>query len=179
MEKNNDYTFGSFEDYLEDIKNLIRNYREINDVWIRRSIQNSQITPEEVDVNYEYFREEYDSNKTPMSVLLNIHHNTDDLYRKIDNIPDEDIIEESLSRNIGTCCLRNVNTEELEEEILDRWDCSLIKKETAQNDLEEEIEYILSKNSKTLKDAICRVLGFNNSFAYSKEDIINEINKRL
>jgi hypothetical protein len=58
MEKNNDYTFGSFEDYLEDIKNLIRNYREINDVWIRRSIQSSQITPEEVDVNYEYFREE-------------------------------------------------------------------------------------------------------------------------
>ena len=179
MEKNNDYTFGSIEDYLEDIKNLIKNYRNIDDVWIRRSIQNSQITAEEVDINYEYFREEYDSNKSPMNVLLNIHHNTNDLYRKIDNITDDDIIEEITSRNIGMCCLRNVNTEDLEEEILDRWDNTLIKKEDYQNELEEEIEYRLLKDCKTLKETICKALGFNNSFAYSKEDIINEINKRL
>lgn len=89
MVKNNTEVFyGSFEDYLQDIQKLIvdncKSYNEIG--W---SIRHIGFTCEEIEPNFQYFRDCYDDRQTPVDVLKNIKYNEDELFRKISNISDE------------------------------------------------------------------------------------------
>ena len=67
--------------------------------------------------------------------------------------------------------------------MLSRWDKNLIEPgKFSRDELLEELgidEGDILDGNDSVKAVICKALGFNNSFAYSKEDIINEINKRL
>ena len=60
--------FGSFEDYLETIKMVVKNNRKENNE-IGRSLREIHFLENEVDANFEYFRECYDGNESPEYVV--------------------------------------------------------------------------------------------------------------
>lgn len=89
---NTEPIYGSFEDYIQGIKNLIILHKKDMKSDLGRTIRNIDLTCDEVDINYDYFREAYDANETPEYVLNNLKYNTEELYRKIDNVTDDMLI---------------------------------------------------------------------------------------
>ena len=170
--------FGSFEDYIESIKDIVRNNREESNE-LGRSIREIHFHENEVDANFEYFRECYDSNETPEYVVSNLKYNEDELFRKIDNLTDNKILEEVNSRCLAKDVISNADTDDLEDEVEDRWDKTLYKLRDI--DVEDAIEILRGKGRyddySSPKAIICEALDFNNSFSYSLEDVINEIKK--
>ena len=80
MVKNNTEVFyGSFEDYLQDIQKLIvDNCKLSNEIgW---SIRDIGFTCEEIESNFQYFRDCYDDRQTPENVLKNIKYNEGQLH---------------------------------------------------------------------------------------------------
>lgn len=181
MVKNNTEVFyGSFEDYLQDIQKLIvDNCKSSNEIgW---SIRHIGFTCEEIEPNFQYFRDCYDDRQTPEDVLKNIKYNEDELFRKISNISDESAINIINDRCLGKYCLDYVYTDDLEDEISTRWDCSMIKEEELST--ERMLEIIKERGdsvlNKPLKILICEALGFSNHFTYTKDEIIEELIKKL
>ena len=174
--------FGSFDEYLEDIKKLIILHKKDIKSDLGRTIRNIDLTCDEVDVNHDYFREAYDANETPEYVLNNLKYNTEELYRKIDNVTDDILIQEVNNRSLDKHFLENTDTRDLEEELEGRWDYSKYDITLAcTSELIEELKdrghYVFE--GKNLFYNLCLALGLNNTFAYTKEEIIDEINKRL
>lgn len=174
--------FGSFDEYLDEIKKLIILHKKDMKSDLGRTIRNIDLTCDEVDVNHDYFRETYDANETPEYVLNNLKYNTEELYRKIDNVTDDILIQEVNSRSLGKYLLENIDTRDLEDELEGRWDYSKYDISLAcTSELIEELKdrghYVFE--GKNLIYNLCLALGLNNIFAYTKEEIIDEINKRL
>lgn len=179
---NTEPVYGSFEDYIQDIKNLIILHKKDMKSDLGRTIRNIDLTCDEIDVNYDYFREAYDANETPEYVLNNLKYNTEELYRKIGNVTDDTLIQEVNSRSIGKYFLEDIDTRDLEEELEGRWDytkydISLVCTSELIEELEDRGHYVFE--GKNLINNLCLALGLSNTFAYTKEEIINEINKRL
>lgn len=179
---NTEPVYGSFEDYIQDIKNLIILHKKDKKSDLGRTIRNIDLTCDEVDVNHDYFREGYDANETPEYVLNNLKYNTEELYRKIDNVTDDMLIQEVNSRSLGKYFLNDMDTSDLEEELESRWDytkydISLVCTSELVEELKDRGHYVFE--GKNLINNLCLALGLNNTFAYTKEEIINEINKRL
>ena len=181
MVKNKSEVFyGSFEDYLQDIQKLIvDNCKSSNEIG--RSIRHIGFTCEEVEPNFQYFRDCYDDKQTPEYVLKNINYNEDELFRKISNISNESAINIINDRCLGKYCLDDVYTDDLEDEISTIWDCSMVKEGELSS--ERMLEIIKERGDsvldKPLKILICEALGFNNHFAYTKDEIIEELVKKL
>jgi hypothetical protein len=170
--------FGSFEDYIESIKDIVRNNRkESNELG--RSIREIHFHENEVDANFEYFRECYNSNETPEYVVSNLKYNEDELFRKPEHLTDSFILNEVTSRCLTRSVISNADTDDLEDEVEDRWDKTLYKLRDI--DIEDAIEILRSKGCYddygTPKAVICEALGFSNNFAYTLDDVINEIKK--
>lgn len=171
---------GSFEDYLESIKDVIKNNKkEFNKIG--NSIKSINFSESEVDANFEYFRGCYDSNDTPEVAIINLKYNDDELFRKIDRISDDMLIQEVSSRNLEYRIISDIDTDRLEDELEGRWNSKLVKLYNVEDeDLIDELvrrgrfSVYGSQNAKTI---ICEALGLNNPFAYTKEDIITEIKK--
>lgn len=170
--------FGSFEDYIESIKDIVRNNRkESNELG--RSIREIHFHENEVDANFEYFRECYNSNENPEYVVSNLKYNEDELFRKPEHLTDSFILNEVTSRCLTRSVISNADTDDLEDEVEDRWDKTLYKLRDI--DVEDAIEILKGKGRyddySSPKAIICEALDFNNSFSYSLEDVINEIKK--
>lgn len=170
--------FGSFEDYVESIKDIVRNNRkESNELG--RSIREIHFHENEVDANFEYFRECYDSHEDPKYVVSNLKYNEDELFRKPEHLTDSFILNEVTSRCLTRSVISNADTDDLEDEVEDRWDKTLYKLRDI--DVEDAIEILRGKGCyddySSPKAIICEALDFNNSFSYSLEDVINEIKK--
>lgn len=179
---NTEPVYGSFEDYIQDIKNLIILHKKDLKSNLGRTIRNIDLTCDEIDVNYEYFRETYDANESPEYVLNNLKYNTEELYRKIDNVTDDMLIQEVNNRSLGKYFLEDMDTRDLEEELEGRWDyskydISLVCTSELIEELKDRGHYLFE--GKNLIHNLCLALGLDNTFAYTKEEIINEINKRL
>ena len=179
---NTEPVYGSFEDYIQDIKNLIILHKKDLKSNLGRTIRNIDLTCDEIDVNYEYFREAYDANETPEYVLNNLKYNTEELYRKIDNVTDDMLIQEVNNRCLGRHFLDDIDTDDLSRELESRWDYT---KDSIDNySTIELIDELHDRGEEVFKHKnlianLCIALGLNNTFAYSKEELINEINKRL
>lgn len=170
--------FCSFEDYVESIKDIVRNNRkESNELG--RSIREIHFHENEVDANFEYFRECYDSHEDPKYVVSNLKYNEDELFRKPEHLTDSFILNEVTSRCLTRSVISNADTDDLEDEVEDRWDKTLYKLRDI--DVEDAIEILKDKGRyddySSPKAIICEALDFNNSFSYSLEDVINEIKK--
>lgn len=178
----NEIINGSFEDYLNDIKELIRNNKNEKSE-LGRSIREINFHENEVDANFEYFREYYDTNEKPYNVVYNLKYNEDCLYRKIEYLSDNIILNEVDDRYLTSQILSDTSTSELEEEIEDRWDCNLINKyRLSEEELMELLQLQCFNNffyGKTKKQILCEVLGFNNSIGYTKEDMIRAIQEDI
>lgn len=177
MENN---TFRSFEDYLEAIKMVVKNNCKENNE-IGRSLREIHFLENEVDANFEYFRECYDGNESPEYVISNLRYNENDLFRKIDNITDECILSEVNERYLIDNVISQADTDDLEYELKERWDSNLVNLyDVDDSDLIDELvrrgQYS-AFGKKATKSIICEALGFSNSFAFSKEEIIAEIEK--
>lgn len=177
MENN---TFRSFEDYLEAIKMVVKNNCKENNE-IGRSLREIHFLENEVDANFEYFRECYDGNESPEYVISNLRYNENDLFRKIDNITNECILSEVNERYLIDNIISQADTDDLEYELKERWDSNLVNLyDVDDTDLIDELvrrgQYS-AFGKKATKSIICEALGFSNSFAFSKEEIITEIEK--
>lgn len=168
--------FGSFEDYLETIKMVVKNNSKENNE-IGRSLRKINFLENEVDANFEYFRECYDGNESPEYVVSNLRYNENDLFRKIDNITDECILSEVNTRFITSDVISSIDTYELESELLERWDKTLVNPDELEVD--ELLELLEEKNGrryyKNKKAAICELLGFYNDFSASYEEAVEAL----
>lgn len=172
--------FRSFEDYLEAIKMVVKNNRKENNE-IGRSLREIHFLENEVDANFEYFRECYNGNELPEYVVSNLRYNENDLFRKIENITNECILSEVNERYLTDNVISEADTNDLEYELKERWDSKLVDLyDVDDTDLIDELvrrgQYSVT-GGKGAKAIICEALGFSNSFSFSKEEIIAEIEK--
>ena len=174
-----DFKFvGSFDEYMQCIKDLIKTSRH-ESTEMGRSIREIHFLEDEVEPNFEYFRECYDSHEDPEYVVSNLKYNEDELFRKPEHLTDSFILNEVTSRCLTRSVISNADTDDLEDEVEDRWDKTLYKLRDI--DAEDAIEILRDKGRyddySSPKAIICEALDFNNSFSYSLEDVINEIKK--
>lgn len=171
--------FGSFEDYIESIKDIVRNNRkESNELG--RSIREIHFHENEVDANFEYFRECYDSNETPEYVVSNLKYNEDELFRKPEHLTDSFILNEVTSRCLTRSVISNADTDDLEDEIEDRWDATMVQKSRISR--EELLDMLMERgydyrDISSPKAIICELLGFYNSFSVTFDEAVNELKK--
>lgn len=136
----------------------------------------------DVDNNETYFKECLESNYDPIKAIESLRYNENELLRDIESFSDELLMEEIKSRRLHLDIIRDADTDELEDEIENRWDKSLCR--ANQMDRGELLDALglTEDNIYTTNDpreAICKALGFNNGFAYTKEEILDEVNKVL
>jgi hypothetical protein len=171
--------FGSFEDYIESIKDIVRNNRkESNELG--RSIREIHFHENEVDANFEYFRECYDSNETPEYVVSNLKYNEDELFRKPEHLTDSFILNEVTSRCLTRSVISNADTDDLEDEVEDRWDATMVQKSRINR--EELLDMLMERgydyrDISSPKAIICELLGFYNSFSVTFDEAVNELKK--
>ena len=174
-----DFKFvGSFDDYMQCIKDLIKTSRH-ESTEMGRSIREIHFLEDEVEPNFEYFRECYDSHEDPEYVVSNLKYNEDELFRKIDNITDNKILEEVNSRCLTKDVISNADTDDLEDEVDDRWDKTMVRKQHLS--IEELLEILAERGKYTdisnPKAVICELLGFYNSWSVSYEEACVELKK--
>ena len=168
---------GSFEDYIDQIKSLIKeNRKEFNEIG--RSLRYIHFLEDEVEANFEYFRECYDNNETPEHVVINLRYNDEDLFRKINNITDDCILQEVYNRSLIRDVISNADTYDLEDEINDRWDKTTVTEYLS----DEDFLYKLGLKGaldvyKNPKDIICELLGFYNSWGCTYEEAAEALKK--
>lgn len=170
----------TFGDYMLDIDMLIRNNKEEHNN-IGRSIRKINFGEEEITPNTEYFKRCYKSNITPEKAIENLIDVNDELFRKINRLPNDIIVDKVDNRYLTFEILSNADTDDLEDELKDRWDSKLVDLyDVDDTDLIDELvrrgQYS-AFDKKGAKSIICEALGFSNSFAFSKEEIIAEIEK--
>lgn len=170
----------TFGDYMLNIDMLIRNNKEEHNN-IGRSIRKINFGEEEITPNTEYFKRCYESNITPEKAIENLIDVNDELFRKINRLPNDIIVDEVDNRYLTFEILSNADTDDLEDELKDRWDSKLVDLyDVDDTDLIDELvrrgQYS-AFDKKGAKSIICEALGFSNSYAFSKEEIIAEIEK--
>jgi hypothetical protein len=175
-----DFKFvGSFDDYMQCIKDLIKTSRHER-TEMGRSIREIHFLEDEVEPNFEYFRECYDSHEDPEYVVSNLKYNEDELFRKIDNLTDNKILEEVNSRCLAKDVISNADTDDLEDEIEDRWDTTMVQKSRISREelldmlMEQGYDY---RDISSPKAIICELLGFYNSWSVSYEEACVELKK--
>jgi len=99
------------------------------------------------------------------------------------DISDDYFTDEFNNRNLARYNLSNVDTDDLERELDSRWDTSYRNIHSlSRNELLELLdieEGDVLDGYDSIKEVICKALGFPNSFAYSVDDIITEIKNRI
>lgn len=168
----------SFEEYMEQIKNVVKNNRkEYNNIG--RAIREINFHESEVEANFQYFKDCYDDNHSPEYVVTNLKYNEDELFRKVEKITDDFILSEIKNRDLTRNVLEDTDTFDIEYELEDRWDATMVK--TSRLNRDDLIDLLKDKgyydDFMSTKAIICDALGFSNSFAYTKEDIIREIER--
>ena len=165
---------GTFNDYVDTIKELYLKHCKLNDD-IGKTIRTSGITYDGIEVNKVYLQECYDSMVQPETVLKNIKYNTCDLFRN-------ELCIEIESRGLINTILSDISTYDIERELEGRWDRSdiLLSDATREELLErlgiEESDII---KDETLKEVICKALGFPNAIAYDVNDIIEVLKTKV
>ena len=180
MEKENIWC-GTFDEYVETIHKLYLKHCKLNDD-IAKSIRSSGITYDGIDANKIYLQECYDSMVQPENVLKNIKYDTDELFRKLEDISDDELCFEITKRNLNRDVLTDIDTYDLEDELSNRNNRSdILLGEASREDLLERLGIDESNiiQNETTKQVICRALGFPNAIAYDVNDIIEEIRKKL
>ena len=134
----------------------------------------------DVDNNETYFKNCFEEGQTPIKAIESLRHNENELLRDIESFSDELLMEEIKSRRLHLDIIRDADTDELEDEIENRWDKSLCR--ANQMDREELLDALgLTENNiydlSDKREALCKVLGLSNSFAYTMDEIINEVEK--
>lgn len=173
-----------FLSYLNEIKKIIgyckdKEKKEFINERVRQSIERLNFEENEVDANFEYFKDCYDDNQSVDECLINLRLNEDELFRKSKSFTDNTIINEAEERNVVRYCLGSVDTDDLEDAIDGRWDQTFVNP----NNLSEDDLWSLLDNSRKsrftgkVKHDICEILGLNNDFSYSIEEIVEELKK--
>lgn len=171
----------SFGEYLMDIYMLIK---ENKDKGNKMGYSIRRVDFDETDIypNEKYFKECFEGNETPEHVIENLHYNEDELCRKIKRFKDETIIDEVSRRGLIYSILSNADTDDIECELGNRWDSTLLRVcDLSDEDLIDELirrnHYKFSCKNDGKLAIICETLGLSNSFAYTEDEVINEIKK--
>lgn len=169
----------SFDDYLKEIKKLIKENKNTRNN-IGRSLREINFMEDEVEPNFQYFRECYDANEGPEFVLENLDRNDGDLFRLVDNLTNSTILHEIRYRDLEVDVIEDCNTSDLEDELENRYDTDFVNKHKLDID---ELVYLISLKKPdhvvlgNPKDVICEALGFYNSFSPTYEEVCEELKK--
>lgn len=170
---------GGFGEYLMDIYTLIRdNKNKPNKIGY--AIRRINLSEDDIYPNEKYFKECFKSNETPENVLEDIHYHDEDLNRNITKFSDTTIKDEVSRRRLDNDILSDIDTDDLELELMDRYDATMVHLyDVNDEDLIDELarRRFDAIQGKSKLSIICDVLGLSNSFAYSKDEIIDEIKK--
>ena len=171
----------SFGEYLMDIYMLIKENKDKSNK-MGYSIRRVDFDETDIYTNEKYFKECFDDNETPEHVIENLHYNEDELCRKIRKFKDEILIDEVSRRGLICSILSNADTDDIEYELGNRWDSTLSRVcDLSDEDLIDELirrnHYKFSCKNDGKLAIICEALGFSNSFAYTEDEVINEIKK--
>lgn len=175
----------TYNKFKQDIKNIIIRVHGrgvIESVLAKRVIDDISLRCADVDNNDDYFRPLFEDGKTPIEAIESLRYNEDELFRTIDSFSDQMLINEIENRRLTDQIISDADTDDLEYEINNRWDKTLVN--PSQIDRDDLLDMLGIKESdicksEKVRDAICQVLGFSNSFAYTNEDIINELKRVL
>lgn len=171
-----------FKEYLERVKNCVTD-NKLKYNQIGRNIRSLNINDTFIDNNISYFEEQHKCGYSPENVLDQIETDINELYVKIEDISDDYFTDEFNNRNLARYNLSNVDTDDLERELDSRWDTSYRNIHSlSRNELLDLLnieEGDVLDGYDSIKEVICKALGFPNSFAYSVDDIITEIKNRI
>lgn len=175
------YDLGSFDDYLYELKKIATTNRKAK-TDIGKNIREFNINSDFIEANFLYFRDQYDFGYSPYDVLSQIDTDKSEIFVKLEELSDDIIVSEVGNRCINKLCLDDVDTDDLETELDSRWDKTMVKPYDMTD--EEHMEYLnLSDDDvikgKNFKTILCNLLNLNNSFAYTKEEIIKELIKKI
>ena len=84
----------------------------------------------------------------------------DELFRKVSNISDESAINIVNDRCLGKYCLDDVDTDDLEDEITTRWDCSMVKEEELTFQIKYENDFYTKETDKIIGKKVLKILSF-------------------
>lgn len=172
--------FGSFDEYLCLVHKLVNDNR-LEHNKMGRSIRCINFSVNEVYPNKNYFKECFESNLTPEESIENLCNINDELLRYVNNIPNSVILEEVSDRYLTQEILSDADTDDLEDELRDRWDSSLVNLcDVSDSELMDELnrrKFYSDFDKNETKAIISEALGFNNSFGYTVEEAIEEIKK--
>ena len=168
----------SFKYFMSDVSSLIQDNKYEHNA-MGRSIRSIGFTVEEIWANDDYFKECYKNNMTPEEAVESLGDNNDNLLRYIEHIPNKFILDEVHNRYIIHEILSETDTDDLEDELRDRWDTSMVDKNHLST---RELKEMLFERGKPCaygepKDIICELLGFCNSYAVTYEEAIKELKK--
>ena len=172
---------GTFNDYVDTIKELYLKHCKLNDD-IGKTIRTSGITYDGIEANKVYLQECYESMVQPENVLKNIKYNTDELFRKLEDISDDELCNEIYRRNLSNIIMSDVSTYDIERELDGRWDrCDVLLSDASREELLErlgieESDIVLNDS---VKEVICKALGFPNAIAYDVNDIIEALKTKV
>ncbi len=175
----------TFNEFKQEIKNIIIRVhgRGIIDSELAKKVINDiSLRCVDVDNNDEYFLPLFEGNKSPIEAIESLRYNEDELFRTIDSFSDELLLKEIENRGLDKYVIDDAYTSDLEDELCTRWDRIMIKPNELDRDelldlLNITENDICAKNS--IKDSICHMLGYSNSFAYNKTEILNELKRVL
>lgn len=170
----------SFDEYLCLVHQLVNDNR-LEHNKMGRSIRRINFSVDEVYPNKNYFKECFESNLTPEESIENLCNINDGLLRYVNNIPNSVILEEVSDRYLTQEIISDADTDDLEDELRDRWDSNLVNLyDISDSDLIDELNRRKSYSAfdkNESKAIISEALGFNNSFGYTVEEAIEEIKK--
>lgn len=172
-----------FKDYKREIKELIVTVSgggKIDSEVAMRVIKFLGLRMCDVDNNPDYFSGCFENEYTPIEAIEKLRYNEGELIRDIESFSDDLLMEEINSRRLHLSIIRDADTDDLEYEIENRWDKTLCRVNQMDRDELLDALGLTEDNIYTTNDpreAICKALGFSNSFAYTKEEIIREVEK--
>ena len=178
-----------FTDFKKEIKELIVTVNgrgKINSETASRTINNLGLRMCDVDNNDAYFKECFENGYSPVKAIESLQYNENELIRDIEGFSDELLVEEVKSRRLEVDIIRDADTDDLEDELDNRYDAIYVK--LSQVDDTDLIDELRSRGyssyecgvspENTTRAVICNALGLSNHFAYTIDEIIEILKEK-
>lgn len=178
-----------FTDYKKEIRELIITVNgkgKIDSEVAMRTIRFLGLRMCDVDNNEAYFKECFEKGYSPFEAIESLRYNESELIRDIEAFSDDLLIEEVNSRKLHIDIIRSADTDDLEDELDNRYDTNYVKLyQVSDSDLIDELRsrgyssYECGASPENaIRAVICNALGLSNHFAYTIDEIIEILKEK-
>ena len=178
-----------FTEYKKEIRELIITVNgkgKIDSEVAMRTIGFLGLRMCDVDNNEAYFKECFEKGYSPFEAIESLRYNESELIRDIEAFSDDLLIEEVNSRKLDIDIIRSADTDDLEDELDNRYDTNYVKLyQVSDSDLIDELRsrgyssYECGASPENaIRAVICNALGLSNHFAYTIDEIIEILKEK-